>query len=68
MYNKIVDILTICVFLVMFSSLGDAPQPMTTGFLIGWMFAFILFSVPVLIVRKVLLMFGGLFESTDNGK
>lgn len=62
MWNKIVDGLTVLIFAGMFSTLFTTDAEITNGFMLGWLIGFALYSVPVLLLRKVLLMFGGLFK------
>lgn len=71
MYKKIVDGLTVLIYGLMFSTLFTSGE-LSEGFMIGWVLAFIIYSIPIFIVRKVLLIFGSLFEVkheiTNNGK
>lgn len=60
--KKVIDFITALVFMAMFSTLFTTDAKITTGFMIGWIFALFIYSIPVLLFRQVLIWICGAVE------
>lgn len=60
--KKVIDFLTALVFMAMFPTLFITDVEITTGFMIGWIFALSIYSIPILLFRQVLIWICGAVE------